>query len=60
MATLAQHLQNKGIRLVDPFEEHRQATATVATSTAPIAEAVAVEEEEDAISYTSSESEYFM
>ena len=40
MATLAQYLQNKGIRLVAPFEDHQQATVT-------IAEAVAVKEEEE-------------
>ena len=42
---------------MDPFEEHREATATVKTSTALVAEAVAVEEEEDNISYTPSEIE---
>ena len=61
MVTLAQHLQNKGIILVDPFEEHWQATATIAEGVA-VAKEVAdggEEEEEGAISsgsYLSSES----
>ena len=48
--------KSKGIRLVDPFGEHRQATAT-ATSTSTITEAVAEEDVISSGSYRSYESE---
>ena len=46
MATLAQHLQNKGIRLVDPFQEHKQHQAEAVAEEAYESEELLESEEE--------------
>ena len=56
MATLAQYLQKKGSRLVDPFEEHRQATVSI-TEAVAVVEEVIEEDTSSYNSYSSSESE---